>query len=338
VLLNGISRAAFLMVTGGILFALTREARTPLLRSAPLALILIAWLDVYTHEPRQNPTVPPAIFETNLARAELAMNPQPELGGSRAMLSPKAALELTRFAVSDPKNNFLAKRAGYCADVNLLDGVPKVDGFFSLTPREFDNLLTLVYNAVNGRWDGLENFMGVAQYTSSTNNLAWQARTNFLPLITAGQKPVFLDDTNTLWTFGRNEFDPANTVFLPPEEKSLITVSNQTAATILNPKFGNSSVNFEVQAAAPTFAVIAQTYYHNWHAEVDGRPVPLLRANVAFQAVPVPAGSHRVRLFYRDQAFEIGAVLSIVSILACCFLLMALRQTQPASRRQTAAS
>ena len=60
-LLNGISRAVFLILTGAILFALTRRASSPLLRCAPLALILIAWLDVFTHEPAQNPTVPPWI-------------------------------------------------------------------------------------------------------------------------------------------------------------------------------------------------------------------------------------------------------------------------------------
>ena len=207
----------------------------------------------------------------NLARTKLAMQPQPELGGSRAMLSPAAALELTRFAVSDAKNNFLAKRLGYCANANLLDGVPKVDGFFSLTPREFDGLLSHVYGMTNADFSRLEDFMGVSQTTAPANLLAWQARTNFLPLVTAGQKPVFLDDTNTLWAFGRNDFDGNKIVFLPPEAKSLVTVSNQTIARILNSKFGNQTVDIEAEAAEPSLVVVAQTYYHNWRAE-SGRP------------------------------------------------------------------
>jgi len=332
-MVNGITRAAFLILTGAILFAQTREWKSPLLRFLPLVLILVAWLDVFTHAPKQNPTVPPSIFQLNLARTELAMNPQPELGGSRAMLSPSAALELTRFAVTNPKNNFLAKRIGYCANVNLLDAVPKVDGFYSLTPREFDSLLSVIYSATNGNWSALEDFMGVSQYTSPTNILAWQPRSSFLPLITAGQKPVFLDDTNTLWTFGRNDFNPAKTVFLPPETASLVTVSNQTAANILNPKFLVATVDFEVQAAAPALAVVAQTYYHNWHAEIDGRSVPLLRANVAFQAVQVPAGTHQVHLFYRDKAFEIGAAISIFGLVTCLLSCFLLRRPPPCARR-----
>ncbi|HEX4350655.1 MAG TPA: hypothetical protein VH251_09710 [Verrucomicrobiae bacterium] len=325
-LLNGLSRMAFLVITGVILFALAREMKSPLLRFLQFALIMVACLDVFTHEPKQNPTVPPGVYQLNLARTELAMNPQPSLGGSRAMLSPSAALDLTRFAVTDPKNNFLAKRLGYCANVNLLDAVPKVDGFYSLTPRDFDSLLSLVYSVTNGNWAGLEDFMGVSQYTSETNILAWRPRTNFLPLITAGQRPVFLDDTNTLWTFGRNEVDPLRTVFLPPEAKSSVTAAYSPTAKILNPKFTNRTVDFEILAATPTLAVIAQTYYHNWHAEIDGQPAPLLRANVAFQAVQVLPGTHRVHLFYQDRAFETGAAISICAWIVCIFGCFALRR------------
>ena len=41
------------------------------------------------------------------------------------------------------------------------------------------------------------------------------------------------------------------------------------------------------------------------------------RANVAFQSVQVPAGSHHVRLVYRDPNLWIGAGISIFSILLC---------------------
>jgi uncharacterized membrane protein YfhO len=34
--------------------------------------------------------------------------------------------------------------------------------------------------------------------------------------------------------------------------------------------------------------------YPGWVAEIDRRTVPILRANVLFRAVEVPAGSHRV--------------------------------------------
>jgi uncharacterized membrane protein YfhO len=50
---------------------------------------------------------------------------------------------------------------------------------------------------------------------------------------------------------------------------------------------------------------------------VDGKPARLLRANHAFQAVEISQGRHRVRLIYQDPAFEAGAVISLLALLAC---------------------
>jgi len=327
-LLNGLSRAAFLILTGALLFVLTRENTPGLRRIAPLILIFTAWLDVYTHEPAQNPAVPPGVYELNLARARLAMQPQPALGESRAMVTPMAAMDFIRFALSDPKNNFLAKRLGYCANCNLLDAVPKVDGFFSLVPRESDGLISLLYGATNADFPRLEDFMGVSQITAPDEFFRWQTRRTFLPLVTAGQKPVFLDDARTLRALTQPDFDGGKMVFLPPEAKSLVTVTNQTAARVLSSQFKAQCADIEVEAAEPSLVVVAQTWYHNWRAYVDGQPAPLLRANCAFQAFQVPAGQHHVRLAYEDLAFQFGAAVSICMAVNC-FIFLRLLRKQP---------
>jgi hypothetical protein len=292
----------------------------------PLLLLLAAWADVFTHEPTQNPSVPPWIYQPNLSREKLALQPQPALGGSRAMVSPLAAREFGTFAASDPKNNFLSKRLGYCADCNVLDAVPKVDGFFSLTPRESDEVLSLFYTTTNASYPGLEAFMGVSQITAPDAVFHWQARTNFLPLVTAGQKPVFLDDPHALARLAEKDFDGGKVVLLPPDARVFVTTSNEFTAKILDSKFTAQTVYATVEAAEPALVVVAQTYYHNWRAEIDGQPAPLLRANVAFQAVPVPAGKHQVHLFYHDRAFEIGAAVSICMWVNCVVSLLALRR------------
>jgi hypothetical protein len=329
-LLNGLLRAVFLLVTGWLLLVLTRETRPGLRRIAPLLLIVVAWLDVFTHEPPQNPTVPPSVYELNLARADLNMNPQPELGGSRAMITTKAYMDFIHFPLSDPKNNYLAKRAGYCANVNLLDAVPKVDGFFSLTPRESDDSNSLLYGTTN-EFPRLEDFMGVSQITAPDAFYHWQPRKTFRPLVTAGQKPVFLDDANTLRALTQPEFDGNKVVFLPLEAKAFVTVTNQTAASLLKSHFGTQNVDIEIEAGAPSLVVVAQTWYHNWRAEVDGKPAPLLRANHAFQAIEIPEGRHRVQLIYRDRAFEIGAVVSLLAVFACllCVVASSRQKTTP---------
>lgn len=314
--LNGFSRLVFLFLTGAVLFALARNSEAPYLRIAPLVLIIVAWLDVLTHEPAQNPTVPPGIYQPGLARQQLAMDPQPELGGPRAMVSPKAFMQFIGLALRSPEKNYLVKRLGYCADCNLLDGVPKLDGFFSLSTRENDDLFSLIYGATND-FPRLDDFLGVSQMTAQDEIYHWLPRKTFLPLVTAGQKPFVMDDWNTLHLLADSNFDGSKMVFLAPEDRACVTVTNLVAARVLNPKFQNSSVEMEVNSPAPTVVVVAQTFYHDWRATVDGIEVPLLRANHAFQAVQVPQGTHKVVLRYVDRAFQLGALLSVIGWVGC---------------------
>jgi hypothetical protein len=313
---NGLSRAVFLILTGTFVFILSQKTRLNFPRIVSIILILVTWLDVLTHEPAQNPTVSPNVYALDLARIKLSMNPQPELGGSRAMVSPKAYMDFIHLALLDPKNNFFVKRLGYCANCNLLDAVPKVDGFFSLTTLENNNLFSLLYGTTND-FPHLDDFMGVSEMTAPDEIYNWQPRNTFLPLVTAGQKPVFLDDGDTLHALTESNFDGGKVVFLPPEAKMFVTVTNQTEAHVLDSKFGNRSVEADVEAAAPALVVVSQSFYHDWRASVDGRQTPLLRANFGFQAIQIPQGRHFVRLNYKDYAFDTGAVLSAIAWLVC---------------------
>jgi uncharacterized membrane protein YfhO len=72
--------------------------------------------------------------------------------------------------------------------------------------------------------------------------------------------------------------------------------------------------------------VIAQTYYPAWKAYVDGQPTKLWRANYAFQAVEVPAGTHRIELRYEDRLFYAGAMLSGLGIVISGWLWVRARR------------
>lgn len=312
-MVNGLTRAGFLIASVGLLTVMARMGGQGSVRFAPLMLILVAWWDVRTHMPPQNPAVAPWIYEPGLARTKLAMQPQPIFGESRAMITPAAVWSFTQFVSSEPAENFIVKRLGYFADCNILDSVPKVDGFFSLRPRECGELCARLYGSTNAHFPRLLDFLGVSQITAPDKLFEWEARTSFLPLITAGQMPVFLDDTNAVRSLIRPEFDGSRFVFLSPEVKSLATVTNATTARVKGWRLAVHRVDLEVEAESPSLVILAQTYYHCWRAYVDDSPVPLLRANYAFQAVEVPAGSHQIRLAYEDRPFQIGALISGIS-------------------------
>jgi hypothetical protein len=72
-----------------------------------------------------------------------------------------------------------------------------------------------------------------------------------------------------------------------------------------------------VRTDRPALLVITDNFYPAWQARVDDAPAPILRANHAFRAIPIPAGEHQVALTYqsgilRASAFVSGGVLTIL--------------------------
>lgn len=64
----------------------------------------------------------------------------------------------------------------------------------------------------------------------------------------------------------------------------------------------------------PAYAVVAENYYPDWQALVDGQPVKVERGNVSMITVPLPAGARTVELTVRSAAFERGKAISLVSL------------------------
>jgi hypothetical protein len=88
------------------------------------------------------------------------------------------------------------------------------------------------------------------------------------------------------------------------------------------------------------YLVLTDPWFPGWTCTVDGRPVPVYRANYLFRAVPVPEGAHMVVFTFVPPGYGRGWAVS-ASALAACFgvaLLGGLRRVRrPRSRRVTSA-
>ena len=313
---NGLGRAVFLVLMLTLTAAGLKSsgARRALFG---LCLLLIVWLDFVTHMPTQNPGAQRSVYAPGWASAQLNLSPQPRLGQSRVMLAPLALEPLKTHAIPGLEENYLLDRLAFLADCNLLEGVPQVHGFFSLTPAEANDATVLPYVRTNLAFHGLLDFMGVSQINSADKPFAWSPRPSAMPLVTAGQRPIFADDPAAFQAFFATNLDYRKIVFLPPEARGTITATQQTSARILSARFADQSVSMQTEAPAPSLVVISQSYYPAWKAYVDGRAVPIWRANYAFQAVEAPAGRHQIEVRYQDQRLVAGALLSGLGLLAC---------------------
>ena len=59
------------------------------------------------------------------------------------------------------------------------------------------------------------------------------------------------------------------------------------------------AVVLSVATDRPGLLVLHDLYYPGWEATVDGKATPVLRANLLFRGVEVPAGEHRVEFTFR---------------------------------------
>lgn len=135
-----------------------------------------------------------------------------------------------------------------------------------------------------------------------------------LPRARMCYQPVYVHDGDeALRLLKEPAFDVSSQVILQdwPGREELPQPSGGTSAQVQTTRLGPGALEMRVVTEAPGYLVISEWHYPGWEATLDGRPVPIRRANYAFQAVYVPAGEHRVVTRYvpRLEVAALGASL-----------------------------
>jgi hypothetical protein len=111
-------------------------------------------------------------------------------------------------------------------------------------------------------------------------------------------------------------FDPRRTVLLdkaPARQQSLVALAKLSGISSAHLRsYENTRVVVNVDAAQAGFLVLHDLWHPWWKAEIDGREAPILRANILFRAVEIPAGRHVVTFQFEPLA---GAVAEVSDML-----------------------
>jgi hypothetical protein len=78
--------------------------------------------------------------------------------------------------------------------------------------------------------------------------------------------------------------------------------------------FRSDRVRLEVEAEAPSRVVLLDAWDPGWRATLDGAPVPVEIADLAFRGVRVPAGRHAVEMRYAPRSLPVGVALSALGL------------------------
>jgi len=88
------------------------------------------------------------------------------------------------------------------------------------------------------------------------------------------------------------------------------------AGTVTDVRERANSVRLSVRTAGRAFLVASITPHRYWHTTIDGRPVSLEVANIGFQGMVVPPGSHVIEMRYNNPLVWIGIAISLLTLAA----------------------
>lgn len=283
-----------------------------------VAVAVVVFLDLFLANRSLNPVVPSAYLAAR--RAEI--QPWPGLGTNRVMVSRQAHERLDATLFPEPLMAVRVPRQALMLNANLLEGVGKLDGFFSLYPARPAAVIAQL-GLDPERAPGLLSFLGVSHTNDAVRPWLWVPRGPAQPMLNLVAEALVLDATNAYRHVFSSGFDPQRQVVLAAPAPGLATPAAPGPGRILESQVTPHAIDATIESAGATFLTIAQSDDPGWHATLDGRSAPMLRANVAFQAIVIPEGRHQVKLRFRPRSFMVGAGVSLAAIIGAVVWLLA---------------
>ncbi|MFQ5858219.1 MAG: YfhO family protein [Anaerolineae bacterium] len=270
--------------------------------------------------------------------------------------------QVVEFLRSDPSLYRIEVRpevwGWWSPDAALIHGFQDAGGIYN--PLRLSDYL-LYWESLTDRETRLYDFVNAKYLIAPPNfGLPWD---KFAPVLDDGDLTVYLnrealprvqmiydvlvvgDQTTAFHTVHADGFDPTQTVVLETIQPSNHPTNQPTSQPAIQPSshlafagYDLNTVAIDVTTDTPGYLVMSDVWYPGWRAQIDGAAAPVLRANYAFRAVPVPAGSHRVTLSFAPLTWGIGVAISVTVLLVTALTAIWRWRRDEAGRRRGEAS
>lgn len=125
--------------------------------------------------------------------------------------------------------------------------------------------------------------------------------------------------------------DATDTVTLAPVTR--LPEPSPSRATVEFWQPGRMAIVLEPTPGEPAWVMVAENWYPDWRATVDGKPVQAHRGNLTYIVVPVAAGTRRIELDFTSADYQQGKAVTFASL--ACILLIAVVPSFPQRKRPT---
>jgi hypothetical protein len=146
----------------------------------------------------------------------------------------------------------------------------------------------------------------------------------FVPRASVAGTSIFTTSPlETLSRMATPAFDASENVILAADPGASLAVqgsgfAGRVEATERQP----NRVTLTAHLSRPGYVVLLDRYDSNWHARIDGREVPVLRANQLFRAAYAEPGHHVIIFYYRQQGLLAGMFISALTLVALLWVYL----------------
>ncbi len=180
-----------------------------------------------------------------------------------------------------------------------------------------------------GTFGGISVYRNRSSFPRARAFFNWETTSHQAAMLRLTSPDFVQDSTVNYRTTLLVEGDPG---ISPPALPESLLVRTYAAGRIVDNKDDEFTVEIDMPYDGLLF--ISQSWYPAWRAEEGERELPVLRADYAFMAVPLRAGSHRVRFYYYSPLLvrSLWASASSAALTALLVCACALWETKRRSR------
>jgi len=299
---------------------LLRRRLTP--RATTLAVAAIVVVDLFAQSITLTDYVPSALYRETPPPVAAAR----QLAGGNLLRIYRPLLNVFPSSLPPP----VLLRATLRPDCGVDDGIATLDAYDNFPLAHEQALWAALHRqplrllAVTGTEFALLPPALFAPREGFVEKARWPALGAVLAQLTSPHRRVYFagdvrvaDDDAAARILAASDFQPGRSLVLAPADgaRPIAAADGDCVFTEDRPE----RLTLRCRSTSASYAVVADAWFPGWYATVDDVPAPLLRANLAMRAVPVPAGDHHVTLVYRPAYLRAGFVVSLFALAFCLF-------------------
>ena len=180
----------------------------------------------------------------------------------------------------------------------------------------------------------LLKMLGV-KYVISTNelndnslNLVMEEHGNFLYFLKSttrmgyviSETKLIRDENDAFKVITQKKFDERDTLILNDCKAPDFHLPNKYKD--VDAEISANEIKAKISTDQEGYFVVREVWYPGWKAYVNGRQVPICKANFLFRAIPINKGINEIYMVYDPISFKVGLLLSSITFLGIVIYLL----------------